>query len=115
MSTITHLTAICIYRVQAGKEDEFFGLLRKHYPALKGAGLATDDEPIIYRGAEQDGRPIIFEIFSWKNADAPKTAHQLPEVMAVWEPMGALVEERDGRPKFEFPHVEKVEMTFGNA
>jgi hypothetical protein len=29
--------------------------------------------------------------------------------MAIWEPMGNLCEDRDGRPKFEFPHVERLD------
>jgi len=36
------------------------------------------------------------------------TLHMSPEVMAVWEPMGALVEERDGRKAMEFPHVQPL-------
>ena len=105
-------TVIAIYRVQAAREDAFFQILRKHYPALKGAGLVTDTEPVVYRGAERDGRPIVFEIFDWKDAQAPDTAHELPEVMAVWEPMGAMVEERDGKPGLEFPHVQKLDFQF---
>ena len=105
-------TVIAIYRVQADKEEEFNGLLRKHYPALKAVGLVTDDEPVIYRGEERGGGPIVFEIFHWKNAEAPGIAHQLPEVMAVWEPMGALVEERDGKPKMQFPHVTLQEVVY---
>jgi hypothetical protein len=30
--------------------------------------------------------------------------------MAIWEPMGMFCEERDGRPKFEFPHVELLDV-----
>lgn len=104
-------TVVAIYRVRADMEDEFFGLLRKHYPALKGVGLVTDDVPIVYRGTES-GEPIVFEIFSWKDETAPDTAHQLPHVMAVWEPMGACLESRDGKPKMEFPHVSKLDFEF---
>ena len=103
-------TVMAIYRVQKGKEAEFDDLLRLHFPALKSVGLVTDDIPIIYREVDKEGRSTLYEIFKWKNAAAPRTAHELPEVMAVWEPMGNLVEERDGRPKFEFPHVEEVTL-----
>ncbi len=108
MSNTEPQAVIAIYRVQTEREDDFFQILRKHYPALKRAGLVTDDVPIVYRGAERDGRPIVFEIFKWKNAESPQLAHQLPEVMAVWEPMGTMVEERDGKPKLEFPHVSEL-------
>jgi hypothetical protein len=30
--------------------------------------------------------------------------------MKVWEAMGTMVEDRDGRPKFEFPHVAEVDL-----
>ena len=105
-------TVIAIYRVQPEREKDFFETLRKHYPALKSVGLVTDDVPIVYRGVERDGRPIVFEIFSWTDAEAPNTAHQLPEVMAVWEPMGSMLEPRDGKPKMEFPHVDKLDFVF---
>lgn len=106
---------IAIYRVQKDKETAFLQLLEKHHPALHGVGLVTDEPPTVYRHADDDGRPTFYEIFDWVNAEAPQRAHELPEVMAVWEPMGALVEERDGRPKFEFPHVDTVDLASARA
>jgi hypothetical protein len=104
-------TVIAIYRVRADKEKEFLAILRKHYPTLKALGLVTNDPPVIYRGAERPtDPPTIFEIFTWKDGEAPNTAHHLPEVMAIWEPMGQLCEDRNGRPKFEFPHVERLDL-----
>lgn len=111
MNTSAPETVIAIYRVQATKEKEFFALLRKHHPTLTKLDLVTDTEPIVYRGAERDGAPIVFEIFEWKDGQAAHTAHELPEVMQVWEAMGTMVEERDGKPKFEFPHVKKVDLS----
>ncbi|MHC5062371.1 MAG: putative quinol monooxygenase [Planctomycetota bacterium] len=104
-------TVIAIYRVQAEKEAEFFALMRKHHPTLKQLGLVTDKEPVVYRGSEGDGKPIVFEIFDWKDGQAAHVAHETPEVMQVWEAMGTMVEERDGKPKFEFPHVEMVDLS----
>ena len=106
-------TVIAIYRVQAAREDEFMGLLRKHYPILKKLGLVTNDPPVVYRGTEKGtDEPILFEIFHWIDAAAAQTAHEMPELMAVWEAMGTLVEERNGKPGFEFPHVEKLNLAF---
>jgi hypothetical protein len=103
-------TVIATYRVRADKEQEFLAVLRQHYPTLKRLGLVTQDLPVIYRGAEKPGGPpTIWEIFTWKDGEAPNLAHHLPEVMAIWEPMGKFCEERDGRPKFEFPHVERLD------
>ena len=107
-------TVIATYRVQKSKEQAFLELLRKHHPVLVRLGLATEEEPVIYRG-EEDGAPVFYEIFTWVDGMAPRTAHHTPDVAAVWEAMGTLVEERNGRPKFEFPHVEKLELAFSEA
>ncbi len=116
MNASTPQTVIAIYRVRADREDDFFGLLRKHHPSLHRLGLVTDDRPIVYRGREEEGGgPIVFEIFSWKDANAPNAAHRLPEVMKIWEAMGTMVEEREGRPKFEFPHVSRLDLSFEEA
>ena len=113
MSNDQPQTVIAIYRVRADQEDAFFELLKRHHPTLLELGLATEDPPVVYRGEERDPKgPIVFEIFSWKSADAPRVAHETPEVGQVWEAMGTMCEERGpGKPKFTFPHVERVEMT----
>jgi len=33
------------------------------------------------------------EMFSWKDGHAPDVAHQTPEVMAMWEPMGLVMDD----------------------
>lgn len=101
-------TVIATYRVRADAEAEFVELLRGHHPTLFAAGLVTADAPVVYRSL--DPAPTYFEIFTWTSADAPDAAHKSPAVMAVWEPMMAMVEDRDGRPGMEFPHVRRVEL-----
>ena len=108
-------TVICTYRVRSGQESAFTGLLAKHWPALRELDLVTDTPAAVYRGTEPSGGTYFQEIFHWKDADAPRKAHELPEVMAVWEPVGALCEARDGRPAMEFPHVERVAMPFDGS
>lgn len=108
------LTVICTYRVKPGEEDAFKALLAKHWPALKSVGLATDDRPLIYVGKDDTGGPVFTEIFTWTSANAPQLAHEKPEVMAVWEPMGAICEPRGDRPPMEFPHVATVEIDYGS-
>jgi hypothetical protein len=103
-------TVIATYRVRADKEPEFRRLLERHHPTLKRLGLVTNEPPVIYRGTERGGGPIVFEIFTWKDAAAPGKAHEHPEVMAIWEPMGALVEDRKSGPKFDFPQVERLAL-----
>lgn len=107
-------TVVCTYRVKRGSEDEFRELLRRHWPTLHRLGLVTDDRSQVFEGAAiaKDGTdqgPFFIEIFTW-NDGAWNTAHGHPEVMSIWEPMGALCEERDGRPGMEFPHVRRIEL-----
>ena len=97
---------LCTYRVKDGKEGDFLALLEKHWPTLRGAGLATDDPAQVLRATDKSGRTVFIEMFSWKDAGAPNVAHQTPEVMAVWEPMGALADEMNFWP------VEPVALNF---
>lgn len=99
---------ICHYRVARGNELAFEALLEKHWPTLHDLGLVTDEAAQQFKGEEQDnGEPIYFEIFDWLDG-AVERAHELPEVMAVWEPMDKLCESRGGKPGMEFPHVEPI-------
>lgn len=110
MTTEQPLTVICRYVVKPGKEAEMETLLGRHWPALRDAGLVTADPPVIYRGLasnKEGGRHgaerTYVEIFAWKNEKSPELAHQTPEIMAVWEPMGGICEDMD------FPHFETID------
>jgi hypothetical protein len=81
-------------------------LLSRHWPVLRELGFVTDDEPLLLR-REDDGGPTYVEIFTWAE-NGFELAHEHPDVLAIWEPMDPLLEERDGRRKWEFPHYEKV-------
>jgi hypothetical protein len=35
-------------------------------------------------------------------------AHEHPDVLMIWEAIDPLLEDRDGRPKWEFPHFARV-------
>jgi|ERR1044071_3681722 len=86
---LTHVT----YRPRKGKEGELETLVRKHWPALKQLGLVTSDPAKIYRATDKrSGQVYFIEIFSWRDEKAPDIAHQTPEVMAVWETMGPVLE-----------------------
>ncbi len=86
---------LCIYRVKPGNELAFRKLLAQHGPALKGAGLSGDRAPTIWASKSRDGKTVFVEWMQWKDASSSDAAHQMPEVMAVWEPMGALAEEME--------------------
>ncbi len=109
MSPTQPKTVICSYQVKPGQEAEFEKLLSVHWKALHGAGLTTDAPPQIFRGRASEkpggdhgatGRYI--EIFQWIDGAAPGVAHQTPEIMAVWEPMGAMCSAMD------FPHFDSI-------
>jgi hypothetical protein len=100
-------TVICTYRVKPEAEDEFVKLLSRHWNTLHELGFVTDDESLVFRQIE--GRPTYVEIFTWV-AGGFDRAHEHPDVLAIWEPMEPLLEDRDARPKWEFPHFEQVAL-----
>ncbi len=103
------VTVICSYRVRPDAEQEFVELLRHHWPTLRELGLATDTEPRIFRGDDSGRGPHFVEIFEWCNEEASRLAHESPEVMATWERMGPLLEQRGDAPAMDFPHVRPFE------
>ena len=84
---------LVIYRPKQGKEREMQALVEKHWPTLNRLGLVTRDPVKIWRATGKDGRPYFVEIFSWKEQGSSDIAHQTPDVMAMWEPMGAILED----------------------
>lgn len=81
------------YRPKKGKNEELLDLVMKHGPALQSTGLIVDGPPAVYRATDKRTGDVCFiETFSWRDEDAPNLAHQMPEVMAVWEPMTPILE-----------------------
>ncbi len=98
----------CIYRPKVGQEEALFALVKKHWPAVRRSGLGADAKPIVYRATDKrTGRPFFVEIFAWRDEDAPRLAHQTPEMMAIWEPMGPMIE---GGPSPELAVLEAVSV-----
>ncbi len=95
---------LCIYRVKQENKDAFHDLLRKHWPTLRRVGLATDRPPQFMISRDQKQNWAFLEIFEWRDEQGPKTAHETPEVMQIWEPMGALAVE------MEFLDVKPLEV-----
>jgi quinol monooxygenase YgiN len=104
------VTAICHFRVRSGEEEAFRALLRRHWPTLREQGLATATPTQAWEGTDREGRPYFVEIFEWQSEEASRSAHETPEVLAIWKPMGGLVEERDGRPPMEFLHPQRLDL-----
>ena len=85
---------IVTYVPKKGKEAELLALVKKHEPALREVGLVTPEPFRVWKAFDiRKGRESIIEFFQWKDGHASDVAHQTPEVMAVWEPMDAVLEE----------------------
>jgi hypothetical protein len=100
-------TVICTYRVRADREDEFTRLLARHWRTLRELGFVTGEKAQVFRG--EDGGLTYVEIFTWVEGGFAQ-AHEHPGVLAIWESMDPLLEGRDGRPKWEFPHFQPVAL-----
>jgi hypothetical protein len=100
-------TVICTYRVRPEAEDRFLDLLGRHWRTLRDLGFVTDEQSLVLRST--DGDLTYVEIFTWVEGGFGQ-AHEHPDVLAIWEPMDPLLEERDGRPRWEFPHFERLTL-----
>jgi len=100
-------TVICTYRVRPEAERDFLQLLGRHWRTLHELGFVTDDESLVFRGV--DGELTYVEIFTWVEGGFDR-AHEHPDVIAIWEPMDPLLEDRDGLPRWDFPHYQRVTL-----
>jgi len=100
-------TVICTYRVRPEAEDDFVDLLERHWNTLHELGFVTDEESLVFRGT--DGGLTYVEIFTWVEGGFDR-AHEHPDVIAIWEPMEPLLEERNGLPRWDFPHFQRIAL-----
>ena len=99
MATIT----LCRYWVKPEREATFKVLLARHWPTFEKLGLVADAPPhLVFRGEDKEKGLFYAETFPWKDKDAMHKAHEHPEVMAIWGPMGECC------TSMEFPSVELV-------
>src|SRR5262245_53115168 len=85
---------IVTYIPKRGKEAELLALVRRHEPALRKVGLVTNEPFRVWKAYDiRKEREQFIESFVWKDGKASDIAHQTPEVMAVWEPMGPVLED----------------------
>ena len=93
MRTTNPVLMLVRYTPKAGSEQPLLELVRQHWPTLRHLGLVTSAPTRLFRASDKrTGRVSILEMFEWSDATSSETAHQTPEVMAVWEPMGPLLE-----------------------
>jgi hypothetical protein len=97
------------YHVQDGKLDEFLAVLKQHYPACLKLGLVLKQPHVILSGKESGGKPVVIEILTWKDGDAPDSVPEhVPEVKKIWDGLERLVEKRDGKPGIEIDEMDLV-------
>jgi hypothetical protein len=93
MTVSNPVTMLVSYYPKPGSEDELLGLIHKHWPTLDRLGLVSQQAPQVWRARDKrTDRTFFVEMFQWKDGQASDVAHQSPEVMAIWEPMGPILE-----------------------
>jgi hypothetical protein len=81
---------LVIYHPKAGKLAELEAIVTRHGSVLRKSGLITEDPVRVYRGTDlrKPDQVFLVEQFFWRDGSASDVAHQIPEIMAVWETMG---------------------------
>ena len=99
------VTMLVSYYPKKGKETVLLSLIKKHWAALDRESLVTKMPAQVWRATEKKTRRKYFvELFQWKNAESSGIAHHTPGVMAVWEPMGVVLE------RMELAQIEPVRL-----
>ncbi len=78
-------TVMVTYRAKKGNEAPLAQVVAKQWETLRRLHLVTDDPRQLYRAGS-----TLIEVFTWKDADIPDNAP--PEIRALWDEMGKLVE-----------------------
>jgi quinol monooxygenase YgiN len=93
MPSKTPVLMLVKYMPKPGSEERLLELVRQHWPTLRQLRMATSSPAQLFRAVDKrTGRTTVIEMFEWTDDTSSETAHQTPEVMAVWEPMGPLLE-----------------------
>jgi hypothetical protein len=95
-------TVLATFRVKPDQLPAFFKLMPEYWAALRSQNLVLAEPHILLRG-EENGKPIVVEVFSWKNHDVPE--HVPPAIQAYWDKINKMVEDRDGHNGIEFPEM----------
>lgn len=97
------------YHVREGKLDEFLAVLEQHFPACREEGLVHAEPHLILSGKEDGGKPVVIEILTWKDGDAPDSVPEHhPAVKKIWDGLNGLSEKRVGKPAIEIDEMDLV-------
>jgi hypothetical protein len=83
----------------------FLKLMPQYWAALRAENLVLEEPHVVLQG-EEHGKPVIVEIFSWKDHDVAD--HVPPTVQRFWDQINQMVESRDGHAGIEFPEMKIV-------
>lgn len=100
-------TVLATFRVKPDQLAAFLAMMPEYWKALRELGL-VDTEPHLLLQGEEDGKPIVVQVFTWKSEDTPDNAP--PTIRQYWDRMNAMVEKRNGKPGIEFPPMRLIEI-----
>jgi len=98
-------TVLATFHVQSSQLPAFLSMMAEYQDLLRAKSLVTAT-PIILLQGDEDGKPFVVELFTWKSRDIPD--HAPPEVLAYWNKMNAMVEKRGGHDGIEFSEMTPV-------
>jgi heme-degrading monooxygenase HmoA len=89
---------IVTYVVKKGHEAEFEKILRRHWKALRGENLTTQQDPFLLKDPES---PTVYkEIFEWRSQNSFQKAQESQQVLKIWKKMMELTEEGGIEPAY---------------
>jgi len=101
-------TVMATFRVKPDQLQAFLKMMPEYWKLLRDREM-VDAEPHLLMQGEENGKPIVVQVLTWKSGDIPD--HASAEVQAYWTRMNAMVETRDGHPGIDFPPMTLVDLT----
>ena len=102
------VTMLVSYYPKKGRESNLLLLIKKHWAALNKEGLVSKMPPQVWRATDKrTSRNYFVEMFQWKDVKSSDIAHHTPGVMAIWEPMGDVLD------KLELAQIEPIRLRGG--
>lgn len=100
-------TVMATFRVKPDQLQAFLKMMPEYWKALRDRDL-VDAEPHLLMQGEENGKPIVVQVFTWKSEDTPD--HAPADVQRYWTLMTTMVEPRDGHPGIDFPPMTLVDL-----
>jgi hypothetical protein len=98
-------TVLATFRVRVDQIDAFLQLMPKYRAALRENNLVTAEPYLLLQG-EEGGKPLVVEVFSWRNHEIPE--HVPPEIQVYWNRINTMVEDRNSHKGIEFPEMHLI-------